>query len=90
MSATAMNQSYAKLPARDVERARAFFVDKLKPTSFSTDNSHLFFELAGSDFMIYPTSRTASATHEQIRFVVDYVESMVSTLRSHAVISEKY
>jgi predicted enzyme related to lactoylglutathione lyase len=29
MSATAMNRIYAKLPARDVERARAFYADKL-------------------------------------------------------------
>ena len=31
MPATALNRAYAKLPARDVERARAFYADKFGP-----------------------------------------------------------
>jgi predicted enzyme related to lactoylglutathione lyase len=36
MSATALNKIYAKLPARDVERARAFYADKLDLTPFDS------------------------------------------------------
>jgi hypothetical protein len=39
MSATALSQSYAKLPARDVERARAFYADKLNLSPFGEDSS---------------------------------------------------
>jgi catechol 2,3-dioxygenase-like lactoylglutathione lyase family enzyme len=90
MSATALSQSYAKLPARDVERARAFYADKLKLSPFGEDSSHLFYELEGSHFMVYPSSGVASGTHDQIGFVVEDVEATVARLRSNGVIFEEY
>ena len=90
MSATAMNQSYAKLPAHDVERARAFYADKLDLTPFGENNGHLFYEVGGSHFMVYPSSGAASGTHDQIGFAVEDVESMVARLRSNGVIFEEY
>ena len=62
MSDTAMKQAYAKLPARDVERARAFYADKLDLTPFGEHNGHLFYELGGTHFMVYPSSGAASGT----------------------------
>jgi predicted enzyme related to lactoylglutathione lyase len=90
MSATALNQSYAKLPARDVERARTFYADRLDLTPFDERDSHLFYEVGGSHFMVYPSSGTASGTHDQIGFAVEDVESMVATLRTKGVIFEEY
>lgn len=90
MSATALNQTYAKLPARDVERARAFYADRLNLTPFGEDSSHLFYEVGGSHFMVYPSSGAASGTHDQIGFAVEDVESMVARLRSNNVIFEEY
>jgi catechol 2,3-dioxygenase-like lactoylglutathione lyase family enzyme len=90
MSATIMNQTYAKLPARDAERARAFYADKLNLTPFGEYNGHLYYEIGGSHFMIYPSSGTASGTHDQLGFVVEDVGSMVTTLRSNGVIFEDY
>src|SRR5919205_3260128 len=81
MSDTAMNQAYAKLPARDVGRARAFYADKLNLTPFGEYNSHLYYELEGSHFMVYPSGGAASGTHDQLGFVVDDLESTVATLR---------
>ncbi|HET7273166.1 MAG TPA: cupin domain-containing protein [Rubrobacter sp.] len=90
MSATALNQSYAKLPARDVERARAFYADYLNLTPFGEHDGHLFYDVGGSHFMVYPSSGAASGTHDQIGFAVEDVESMVATLRSNGVIFEEY
>jgi mannose-6-phosphate isomerase-like protein (cupin superfamily)/predicted enzyme related to lactoylglutathione lyase len=90
MAATAMNQTYAKLPARDIERARAFYADRLNLTPFGEHNSHLFYEVGGSHFMVYPSSGAASGTHDQIGFAVEDVESMVAKLRSNGVIFEEY
>ena len=87
---TAMNQAYAKLPARDVARARAFYADKLDLTPFGEHKGHLFYEVGGSHFMVYPSSGAASGTHDQIGFVVEAVESIVTTLRSKGVIFEEY
>jgi catechol 2,3-dioxygenase-like lactoylglutathione lyase family enzyme len=90
MSATALNQTYAKLPARDVERARAFYADRLNLTPFGEHDSHLFYEVGGSHFMVYLSSGAASGTHDQISFVGEDVESMVAELRSNGVIFEEY
>ena len=90
MSATAMNQVHAKLPARDIQRARAFYADKLNLTPFGEYDSHLFYELGGSHFMVYPSGGAASGTHDQIGFVVEDLESTVATLRSNGVTFEEY
>ena len=91
MSTTAMTQtSYAKLPARDVERARAFYADKFGLTPFGEYNDHLYYELEDSHFMVYPSGGAASGTHDQLGFVVDDLESTVAALRSDGVIFEEY
>jgi catechol 2,3-dioxygenase-like lactoylglutathione lyase family enzyme len=90
MSATALSQSYAKLPARAVERARAFYADKLNLSPSGEYDSHLFYELGGSHFMVYPSSGAASGTHDQLGFVVEDVEATVARLRSNGVIFEEY
>src|ERR687889_1759453 len=90
MSATAMTQSYAKLLARDVERARAYYADKLGLTPFGEYNNHLYYELEGSHFMVYPSGGAASGTHDQLGFVVDDLGSTVATLRSNGVVFEEY
>jgi mannose-6-phosphate isomerase-like protein (cupin superfamily)/catechol 2,3-dioxygenase-like lactoylglutathione lyase family enzyme len=90
MSATAMRQTYAKLPARDVQRARAFYAEKLGLTPFGEYNNHLYYELEGSHFMVYPSGGAASCTHDQLGFVVDDLGSTVATLRSNGVIFEEY
>jgi hypothetical protein len=87
---SALNESYAKLPARDVERARVFYAERLNLTPFGEHSSHLFYEIGGSHFMVYPSSGAASGTHDQIGFVVEDVESMVATLRSNGVNFEEY
>jgi catechol 2,3-dioxygenase-like lactoylglutathione lyase family enzyme len=89
--AIASNRAYAKLPAGDVERARAFYADKLDLTPFGERDGHLFYELGeGSHFMVYPSGGAASGSHDQIGFAVDDVESMVAALRSNGVIFEEY
>jgi len=85
-----MNQTYAKLPARDVERARAFYADKLSLAPFGEHNSHLYYEVGGSHLMLYPSGGAASGTHDQLGFVVEDLESMVATLRSSGVVFEEY
>src|SRR5918997_5486805 len=89
MSATALSQSYAKLPARDVERARAFYAEKLNLSPFGEYDGHLFYELGRSHFMVYPSGGAASGTHDQIGFVVEDVEVMVARLRSNGVTFEE-
>jgi catechol 2,3-dioxygenase-like lactoylglutathione lyase family enzyme len=90
VSATAMNQTYAKLPAHDVERARAFYANKLGLTPFGEHDGHLFYGVGGCYFMIYPSGGAASGTHDQLGFPVDDLESAVAALLSEGVIFEEY
>src|ERR687885_1250184 len=90
MSAIDLHLTYAKLPARDVERTRAFYADKLGLTPFGEYNNHLYYELEGSHFMVYPSMGAASGTHDQLGFVVDDLGSTVAALRSNGVLFEEY
>jgi mannose-6-phosphate isomerase-like protein (cupin superfamily) len=90
MPTTTLNQTYAKLPARDVERARAFYAERLNLTPFGEYNGHLYYKVGGSHFMVYPSGGAASDTHDQLGLVVDDLGSTVATLRFNGVIFEEY
>ncbi|WP_273843527.1 VOC family protein [Rubrobacter calidifluminis] len=85
-----MRQIYAKLPARDVERARAFYADRLGLTPSGEHNNHLHYEVGGSYFIVNPSSGAASGTHDQLGFVVENIEATVARLRSNGVVFEEY
>jgi catechol 2,3-dioxygenase-like lactoylglutathione lyase family enzyme len=82
--------SYAKLPAQDVERARAFYRDVLGFEPARDHQSHLFYECGGSSFLVFPSSGSPSGTHDQLGFVVDDVEAAAAELRSRGVELETY
>jgi catechol 2,3-dioxygenase-like lactoylglutathione lyase family enzyme len=82
--------SYAKLPAQDVERARAFYRDVLGFEPARDHQSHLFYACGGSSFLVFPSSGAPSGTHDQLGFVVDDVEEVAGELRSRGVELETY
>ena len=82
--------SYAKLPAQDVERARAFYRDVLGFEPARDHQSHLLYECGGSSFLVFPSSGSPSGTHDQVGFVVDDVEAAAAELRSRGVELETY
>ena len=57
-------QVYAKLPAQDVERARAFYAEKLGLEPGRELDAYLFYEVAGSQFLVFPSSGAPSGTHD--------------------------
>ena len=84
------SQMYAKLPAQDVNRARAFFADKLGLEPFGERDGHLYYELGGAYFLIFPSRGTPAGTHDQLGLVVDSLEAEVARLRSLGVVFEDY
>jgi catechol 2,3-dioxygenase-like lactoylglutathione lyase family enzyme len=82
--------SYGKLPAQDVERARAFYRDVLGFEPVREHRNHLFYECGGASFLVFPSSGSPSGTHDQLGFVVDDVEAAVATLRDRGVELETY
>lgn len=81
---------YGKLPAQDVERARAFWRDKLGFEPVRENEGHLFYECDGASFLIFPSSGSPSGTHDQLGFVVADVAATVQELRERGVEFERY
>ena len=82
--------SYAKLPAQDVERARAFYRDVLGFEPTRDNHGHLFYECGGSSFLVFPSSGSPSGTHDQLGFAVEDVEAAAAALRDRGVELEVY
>jgi catechol 2,3-dioxygenase-like lactoylglutathione lyase family enzyme len=81
---------YAKLPAQDVERARAFYAEKVGLEPVRELDDHLFYEVGGSQFLLFPSSGAPSGTHDQFGLVVDDVEQAVTALEARGVALENY
>jgi catechol 2,3-dioxygenase-like lactoylglutathione lyase family enzyme len=82
----------ATLPAEDLQRAKAFYRDKLglSPT-MEDDALGLIYELpSGSSFGVFPSSGKPSGTHTQLAIEVDDVEGTVKDLQSKGVKFEDY
>ena len=82
--------SCAKLPAQDVERARAFYRDVLGFEPVREHRNHVFYECGGSSFLVFPSSGCPSGTHDRLGFVVDDVEAAAAALRERGVELETY
>jgi catechol 2,3-dioxygenase-like lactoylglutathione lyase family enzyme len=80
--------AYGKLPAKDIARARAFYADKLGLAPYKEHGDHLYFEVGGTTFIIFPSTGAPSGTHDQLGFIVDDVESTVARLQSQGVTFE--
>jgi len=81
----------ATLPAQDMERAKAFYRDKLGLTPTQEDPGGLRYELAaGTVFGVFPSRGKPSGTHTQIGIEVEDVEEAVKDLQSKGVRFEEY
>lgn len=79
---------YGKLPAQDVGRARAFYAERLGLQPFAEIHKHLYYELAGVHFIVFPSAGTPSGTHDQLGLVVSDVQAEVARLKSRGVTFE--
>ena len=77
---------HATLPATDLQRALAFYEEKLGLTPSEETPGGVMYECAGgSRFALYPTSGVASGAHTQAGWSVADVEAEVAALRAKGV-----
>jgi catechol 2,3-dioxygenase-like lactoylglutathione lyase family enzyme len=88
--APTFTDAYGKLPAQDVARAKAFYADKLGLAPYREHADHLYYEVGGTTFIIFPSAGAPSGTHDQLGLIVDDVESTVARLQSVGVTVEIY
>ncbi|HEY4844377.1 MAG TPA: VOC family protein [Candidatus Dormibacteraeota bacterium] len=81
----------AMLPAQDLERAKAFYRDKLGLTPTMESPGAIFYQLAGGTaFVAYPSSGQSSGTYTQLALEVQDFDGTVKALRSKGVKFEDY
>lgn len=80
----------AALPAQDMERAQAYYEEKLglKPAEERSDG--LIYKFAEGSFLLFKSSGEPSGTHTQFGWIVDDIDSVVSELRANGVVFEEY
>jgi catechol 2,3-dioxygenase-like lactoylglutathione lyase family enzyme len=79
-----------KLPAQDLERARAFYREKLglEPTEERTGG--LRYLCGSSEFHLFSSSGAPSGTSTQMAFEVENLEATLSDLRARGVSFEVF
>ena len=83
----------AMLPAQDLERAKAFYRDKLglTPTQERDPMGGVLFELSGgTSFAVFLSSGKPSGTHTQMALEVQDLDATVKDLRTRGLKFEEY
>jgi catechol 2,3-dioxygenase-like lactoylglutathione lyase family enzyme len=79
-----------RLPAQDLERARAFYAEKLGLEPTEERPGGLRYRLAGGEFALFESAGQPSGEHTQIAFEVDDIDAVVADLRARGVVFESY
>lgn len=74
-----------RLPAQDLQRARAFYAEKLGLEPVEERPGGLRYRCGNGYFALFESAGVASGTHTQLAFEVDDIESVVAELRSRGV-----
>jgi len=83
-------EMYTTLPAKDLERAKSFYADKLglKPTE--EDQGGITYRTESGAFVLFPSTGEPSGDHTQIGWTVEDIEATVEELRGRGVVFEEY
>ena len=84
------SHTVTKLPAQDLDRARAFYRDKLGLEPVEERPGGLRYCCAAGEFHVFRSSGAASGTATQMGFEVDDIDAAVTDLRSRGVVFEEF
>jgi catechol 2,3-dioxygenase-like lactoylglutathione lyase family enzyme len=79
-----------RLPAQDLERARAFYAEKLGLEPVEAREGGLRYVCAGGEFALFESAGVASGEHTQMGWEVEDIEATVRELRARGVVFEEY
>lgn len=82
-------QVATRLPAQDLERARAFYAEKLGLQPVEERPGGLRYECGGGRFSLFESAGAASGDHTQMAWEVADIEAVVEHLRSRGVVFEE-
>ncbi|HEX6357395.1 VOC family protein [Actinophytocola sp.] len=79
-----------RLPAQDLDRARAFYADKLGLHPAEERPGGLLYRCGGTRFVLFASAGRPSGDHTQMAWTVDDIEAVVGALRDRGVEFEHY
>jgi catechol 2,3-dioxygenase-like lactoylglutathione lyase family enzyme len=79
-----------RLPAQDLERARAFYAEKLGLEPEEDREGGLRYVCAGGEFALFESAGAATGVHTQMGWEVEDIAATVRELRSRGVVFEEY
>jgi catechol 2,3-dioxygenase-like lactoylglutathione lyase family enzyme len=82
----ANSRTITKLPAQDLDRARAFYRDRLGLTPVEERDGGLRYVVASGEFHLFLSTGKASGESTQVGFEVEDIDAVVAELRSRGVV----
>lgn len=79
-----------RLPAQDLERARAFYRDKLGLEPVEERPGGLLYRCASGSFVLFASRGAASGDHTQMAFTVSDIDAVVVELSRRGVVFKDY
>ena len=79
-----------RLPAQDLDRARAFYAEKLGLEPVEGRPGGLLYRCASGEFALFDSAGAPSGAHTQMAFQVDDIEAVVAGLKRRGVVFEEY
>jgi catechol 2,3-dioxygenase-like lactoylglutathione lyase family enzyme len=79
-----------RLPAQDLQRARAFYAEKLGLEPAEERPGGLLYRCASGEFALFETDGAPSGSHTQMAWQVGDIEAVVAQLSAHGVVFEEY
>ena len=82
----------AVLPAKDINRAKDFYRDKLglEPSEPVNDDNLVYRGGHGTGFLLYRTENAGTAKNTQMGWLTDNIEREMEELRGRGVVFEEY
>ena len=80
----------SRLPAQDLERARAFYAERLDLEPVDERPGGLLYRVGRGEFALFASAGRASGDHTQMGFEVADLEATVAELRARGVVFEEY
>jgi catechol 2,3-dioxygenase-like lactoylglutathione lyase family enzyme len=79
-----------RIPVQDLQRARAFYSEKLGLESVEERPGGLLYRCASGEFALFESGGTSPGTFTQMAWEGDNIDAVVAELRSRGVVFEEY
>ncbi len=78
-------QPHATLAVSDMERAKAWYAEKLDLKPTEEDQGGAWYECAGTNFLLFPTPYAGSAKNTVMEWTVDDVDKVAQDMKGRGV-----